>query len=324
MKYFIFYFTLATLAHSATIKEIVKPAKNSSSYALVLNHIGIGDCATEYSKVIENITRSNFRPINKQEIKLFDEHVFNNYNTFLKPLYHTPASNITLFIVGHGSPGLIFGVNGADQETKATYKAYLYISKLEQILGINIQNIVLNSCYSATETSAEDGNYFNSPSRLLSFLFPEKNVIGYVGIMSDVFIKIHDSSGLLYDVPLWVGGVLFNAGRVIEGPADKDNIFASTEHWPKEPESIKFNSQNFSPIKIIFIDNIPRGVSYNTKYIKQVFTSVERSALDKPYLNFRKNIMSSHSYEESQLSGHYGDQQIHFLRLCLKSPSRCR
>ncbi|WP_133126749.1 hypothetical protein [Legionella nagasakiensis] len=134
-----------------------------------------------------------------------------------------PPESITLWLESHGAPGWLFaGPRSANAELLATLNFARFVRQVERVTGSTINHIVLSGCFTANEYyNAESSIYFNSPARMLSFLLPEKKIIGFVGQnacakVSNVYRKTDDDTY----TPIYVNpedaAVLYQNGAVVE------------------------------------------------------------------------------------------------------------
>lgn len=130
---------------------------------------------------------------------------------------------ITIWLEAHGVPGWLYGTEtNFDKEEASVVKFSDRLFAIEQQTGFQIENILLNSCYSAAEIINENtGEYTLSSARLLSILMPDKNVIGFIGSnggskVTHIFEMLKENSFKLCTLPFVEGSVVFRNGKAVE------------------------------------------------------------------------------------------------------------
>lgn len=150
---------------------------------------------------------------------------------------HQFGTNFTLFTNSHGAPGWYFGEKkNAGSELEGLRRFAQLINEIEQYTQKEVVNIVLGGCYSGVELyNPETGQYMNSPARLLSMLFPNKNVVGFLGRFADSNVthvyqlKKDEDYQLLAPKPE-NASVLFRKGSLIE--RSKLELYCTHEDTP--------------------------------------------------------------------------------------------
>ncbi len=191
------------------------------------------DVAVDYKLAKQLVEDRGYTVINNDEIiydvkkgTLNEEKIIaDRFSKFNKP--------ITIWLEAHSSPGWIFGAK-ADFviEQKAVLMFRNRLVDIEQNTGLYIDNIVLHSCFSATEIINEkNGTYSNSSARLLSIVMPEKNILGFIGLnsgvkVSHIYMPISTSEFEEAHLSLIKGSIVFKAGKAIE---DTSEIFFCTQ-----------------------------------------------------------------------------------------------
>lgn len=174
---------------------------------------------------------NGYRVLNKREM------YFNANTLDLKAINGKEKQRITIWFEAHGAPGWLFG---KDESLKSELQYMLVFARAIKTLAKTsnciIENIVLSGCNSATEYLDEKTeNYFNSPARLLSFLLPEINVLGFVGRNSSA--KITSIWEMCNDeleesvLSLAEGSVLYKDNNVVENCVA--NLYCPVEEIPK-------------------------------------------------------------------------------------------
>jgi hypothetical protein len=162
------------------------------------------DKATNFKEAKDLAEDHGFNIINKKELlySLDLDEFRKSKEDLIKTNEQTRSDKpITIWLEAHGAPGWLFGpglpsdenpANHPDhkKEAKGTMNFRDYLLEVEKKTGHKINNIILNCCYSATEFVNDiDGQYLNSPARLLSILLPDRNVIGYTAKNSGVKVS---------------------------------------------------------------------------------------------------------------------------------------
>ncbi|AHE66388.1 hypothetical protein [Legionella oakridgensis] len=148
-----------------------------------------------------------------------------------------PPESLTLWLESHGAPGWLFaGPREARAEFLATLNFARFVRQLERFSGTSIDNIVLSGCFTANEYyNAESSVYFNSPARMLSFLLPEKKIVGFVGQhacakVSNVYRKTGDDTYTSVYVNPEDAAVLYQNGAVLE--AYEEELYCNHAYTP--------------------------------------------------------------------------------------------
>ncbi|MBX3709910.1 MAG: hypothetical protein KIT56_07840 [Gammaproteobacteria bacterium] len=147
--------------------------------------------------------------------------------------YQHKQEPMTIWIEGHSAPGWVFSANADHKaENNAAIAFRKKILEIEEATGRVVKNIIINSCNSATEIvyniNENEQSYINSSARLLSLLFPDKHILGFIGYNSTSTTKINKKSeeGVIEEItlPIKEASILFKSGEAIEYSAH-ENIF---------------------------------------------------------------------------------------------------
>lgn len=157
------------------------------------------------------------------------------------------GAQLTIWLQAHGAPGWLYGARpDADDEFEGAKMFCAYVAELEMKTGLKVNNIVLNACHSATEIiNLENGEYLNSPARLLSVLMPDKTIIGFTGKNSDARVRdiykcnpandkdysVTDDDPEEINLSTVNGAVVFKDGKAIE--YEKENNYYCNTHYMK-------------------------------------------------------------------------------------------
>ena len=141
--------------------------------------------------------------------------------------------DLTLYTNAHGAPGWFLGGDKSPLgEMQGLYQFAELVRNIEEKTGQEVKNIVLGGCYNAVEMYNEDtGCYFNSPARLLSMIFPEKKIVGFIGEFADgkithVYTKDHEPMSVNPEN----SSILFQDGRMVESPTR--SLYCSHKYTP--------------------------------------------------------------------------------------------
>lgn len=133
--------------------------------------------AVKFKDSRDFVSDLGFGIANKAAIK-FSESSDADFRRAIKP---GKKVEITVWLESHGAPGWLFGADKSkESELEGTIGFVDFIRKLEEYTGATVNNIVLSGCFTANELINDD-EYFISPARTLSYLLPDKNIVGFVG-----------------------------------------------------------------------------------------------------------------------------------------------
>lgn len=130
---------------------------------------------------------------------------------------------LTIWIDAHGAPGWFFGSEKCNQEDefKNTSQFSHFVKAIQDITGLKVVNVVLSGCFTANEIfNPDNGAFFCSPARMLSYFLPDVNVVGFVGKHKCAKIdEVYEKKGQTYShivVNLHEASVIYNNGNVKE------------------------------------------------------------------------------------------------------------
>jgi len=185
------------------------------------------DNATNSQLKQNHLKQSGFTILNKKPINFHTEK--DSLSSFIKIPYQS-NSKLTIFMHTHGLPGWFFSKShkkGPNHQLKAELRGLYFFAKfikdIENFTRTEIDNIVLSGCYSAIELyNPMSGKYFNSPARLLSMLFPQKHILGFLGQYADAKVTniYKEKAGQFYAIVKQPhdASILFKNGDVILKP----------------------------------------------------------------------------------------------------------
>jgi len=228
------------------------------------------DASTKFSNKKGQLIKAGFGLMNKGPIS-FDAST-DNTSKILK-FSSQLGKNITLFFNAHGAPGFLFArYRNAKSELEGLYSFAKFVRQVEEKTGKKINNIILSGCYNAVEIYNPDtGNYFNSPARLLSLVFPEKNIVGFQGqyadaVVTHIYDKNKSGEYISKVMPAHKAGVLFNNGKVIERPSERFYCKHDyTQNFIIDALDLDINNNEyFKPI--LFKEGIDENKNWVNKY----------------------------------------------------------
>ncbi|TNF65252.1 MAG: hypothetical protein EP298_13445 [Gammaproteobacteria bacterium] len=125
------------------------------------------------------------------------------------------------------------------------------IELIRNILDVQVDAVILNSCYSAAELIDENSqNYICSPARVLRIYLQNIPILGYIGIYNEtnvtgLFTPQENYNRTIYDsndedkvvfnkhyASLLLGSVMFKNGKVTSSSDDSQDIYTSCTYIP--------------------------------------------------------------------------------------------
>lgn len=193
-----------------------------------------------YSAAAEVLSDTGYGTISKAKLT-FDKA---DTTEFARAIRETKVAGeqLTLWMESHGAPAWLFGCTRDHKNEFQWAKNFaLFVRAVECYTGTKINNIVLSGCFTANEFIDESAETFLlSPARILSFLLPEVNIVGFVGQnavakVSNVFHKTTKGEYKPQIVNLDQAAVLFRGGKVRESYHDTKMkpLYCSFIYTPK-------------------------------------------------------------------------------------------
>jgi hypothetical protein len=178
------------------------------------------DAATNASSAWKLLNDLGFIVLNKQEIKWTATK--KELDSAVKPVIKGTTPQLTIWIDAHGGLGWFFGSEGnKEDEFKDTSQFRHFVKAIEDRTGLKVVNVVLSGCFTANEIfNPDNGAFFCSPARMLSYFLPDVNVVGFVGKHACAKIDgLYEKKGQTYSpivVSLHEAAVIYNNGNVKE------------------------------------------------------------------------------------------------------------
>lgn len=176
--------------------------------------------ATSYSASTDVLSGAGFGVLNKKKIEWTTTDP-EEIEKSVKPVKMN-GKPLTIWIDAHGAPGWFFGAaRSAKDEFQKTVDFLKFISAIEAQTGGKVANVVLSGCFTANEiVNSTTKKFFCSPARMLSFLLPDVNVLGFVGQNASAKVThLFEKSGSTYN-PVTVSpheaAVIYKNGKVEE------------------------------------------------------------------------------------------------------------
>ena len=244
------------------------------------------DGATKFSfikKILEKEQKFkvlNNSPINFKEIKKIET---------IRAIGN--SKNLTVLYQGHGNVGWVLGSNKSPKsEILNILKFAKFIKKLNKSLKVTTNNIIINTCYGATELFNDDiknPRYFASTARLVSMAIPNTNVIGYIGKNNDKAVTgVYNQSGA--KIPSLSkkegGAILFRNGKVIEFGGEED-LYIKTNN------QVEDYLKKYCFLKEGKLYRVGNGKKLYEKFIEKHNIAVKDNFAEQQFI-YLKNIMS--------------------------------
>lgn len=141
------------------------------------------DSQTNYGATVHEAELRGYKVYNKSRINFGVDIAEVKANLKDFSALQSNAKELTIWVEAHGAPGWLFGTDSSHVSEREGITAFReLLLDIEKETGLRINNILLNSCYSANEMVNDANlNYVNSSARLLSILVPDKVVVGLIG-----------------------------------------------------------------------------------------------------------------------------------------------
>ncbi|CDZ77465.1 hypothetical protein BN59_01748 [Legionella massiliensis] len=265
------------------IKEILYPKQNGltgktkPSAIVVSSPYDDEGGAVKYESALRVVEDRGFTVLSKpgKPVKFS----FDGFDSELKPVTGK-TTGLTVYLESHGAPGWLFGARRtAKSEMDNTFAFVEYIRELEQKTGLKVNSIILNSCYSANEYyNQSTQEYFISPARVLSYLLPDCDIVGFVGKNAtasvNAYAQVTDrKKGITYKptaFSLEEASVRFSNGSIAEG--GRKEIYCDHAYTPpfiSKACSIATDSEEY--YKPTFGKEIVESLRARSQYVEESY-----------------------------------------------------
>jgi hypothetical protein len=254
---------------SSSLSEILHPkanrlkGKDKPGVIIVHSSYEDEDSALNYKAKVKHLKDEGYIVLNKSCITYDDAiNVSNNVKSC-----DQVKGKIVLFVVSHGYPGHFFGKEfNKDNEIEYIKKFKEFVTLCETSIERDIDIIVLGGCHTSAEFKCHDGNYINSPARLLSIIVPSKHIVGFCGTYVDakvtgLFEYSEDDYYAIISVPE-NASMVFKNGMMLQHPSMSHLIWTgTTPDYVMDELSIK----KYDIIKICYRTQLrPRSYKKNS------------------------------------------------------------